>query len=143
MGWGRATGQQWNSGTGDWDIIESPLVLVPGAYQGISIQYDYDPNISNCTGYSASILGVVLWRGKCWRLFSVTWAEFAGAFPCDCINGECLPQSTHNTSGAYGSVEECRAGCAQNSQCNGECVNPAEITALRQALTALQARICT
>jgi hypothetical protein len=62
--------------------------------------------------------------------------------PCDCLNGGCVPKTTYNTPGVYANLAACQAGCAQNSPCTGECVDPAEIAAHRQALNNLQAKFC-
>jgi hypothetical protein len=62
--------------------------------------------------------------------------------PCDCVNGGCVPKTTYNTPGVFPNFAACESGCAKNSNCTGECVDPAEIAALGQALTNLQAKIC-
>jgi hypothetical protein len=62
--------------------------------------------------------------------------------PCDCVNGGCVPKTTYNTPGVYANLAACQAGCAQNSPCTGECVDPAEIAGLRQALNNLQSKFC-
>jgi hypothetical protein len=62
--------------------------------------------------------------------------------PCDCINGGCVPKTTYNTPGVFANLAACQSGCAKNSNCTGECVDPAEIAAHRQALNNLQAKIC-
>jgi hypothetical protein len=61
---------------------------------------------------------------------------------CDCVNGGCVPATTYNTPGVYASLAACQSGCAQNSPCTGECVDPAEIAALNQAISSLRPRIC-
>jgi hypothetical protein len=62
--------------------------------------------------------------------------------PYDCVNGACLPSSTYGTPGAFATRSACDSGCAKNSNCTGECVDPAEIANLRQAITTLQSKIC-
>jgi hypothetical protein len=62
--------------------------------------------------------------------------------PHDCVNGNCLPKSTYNTPGVFANLAACQSGCAQNSNCTGECVDPAEIAGLRQALNNLQSKFC-
>jgi hypothetical protein len=62
--------------------------------------------------------------------------------PCDCVNGGCVPKTTYNTPGVFASLAACQSGCAQNSTCTGECVDPAEIAGLRQALNNLQSKFC-
>jgi hypothetical protein len=62
--------------------------------------------------------------------------------PCDCINGGCVPQTTYNTPGVFPTLAACQSGCAKNSNCTGECVDPAEIAALKQAVNTLQSKIC-
>jgi hypothetical protein len=64
------------------------------------------------------------------------------AIPCDCINGGCVPKDIYKTPGVFATLSACQAGCAKNSNCTGECVDPAEIAALNQALNNLQAKIC-
>jgi hypothetical protein len=62
--------------------------------------------------------------------------------PCDCVNGGCVPATTYNTPGVYANLAACQSGCAQNSPCTGECVDPTEIAGLRQALNNLQSKFC-
>jgi hypothetical protein len=62
--------------------------------------------------------------------------------PCDCINGGCLPKTVYGTPGVFANLAACQSGCAKNSNCTGECVDPAEIAAHRQALNNLQSKIC-
>ena len=62
--------------------------------------------------------------------------------PFDCINGNCLPKSTYGTPGKYSSLAACQGGCAKDSNCTGECIDPAEIAALQQAAAAVRARLC-
>ncbi len=62
--------------------------------------------------------------------------------PCDCINGGCVPKTTYGTPGVFPNIAACEAGCAKNSNCTGECVDPAEIAAHRQALNTLQSKFC-
>jgi hypothetical protein len=62
--------------------------------------------------------------------------------PCDCLNGGCVPKTTYNTPGIYVNLAACQSGCAKNSNCTGECVDPAEIAALKQAVNTLQSKIC-
>jgi hypothetical protein len=62
--------------------------------------------------------------------------------PCDCINGGCVPATTYSTPGVFANLAACQSGCAQNSPCTGECVDPAEIAGLRQALNNLQSKFC-
>jgi hypothetical protein len=63
--------------------------------------------------------------------------------PCDCVNGGCVPKTTYNTPGVFPNLAACQSGCAKNSNCTGECVDPAEIAALQQAVNNLQSKICT
>jgi hypothetical protein len=60
----------------------------------------------------------------------------------DCINGNCLPSTVHNTIGWYSNFADCQAGCAKNSPCNGECVPVAELVALQAAANAVRERLC-
>jgi hypothetical protein len=62
--------------------------------------------------------------------------------PCDCLNGDCVPKSTYGTPGLYANLDDCKAGCAKNAICTGECVDPAEIANLQQAVGKLQSKIC-
>ncbi len=62
--------------------------------------------------------------------------------PCDCINGGCVPKTTYNTPGVFPTLAACLSGCAKNSNCTGECVDPAEIAAHQQAINNLKAKIC-
>lgn len=62
--------------------------------------------------------------------------------PCDCVNGGCVPKTTYRTPGVFPNLAACQAGCATNSNCTGECVDPAEIAAHRQALNTLQSKFC-
>jgi hypothetical protein len=62
--------------------------------------------------------------------------------PCDCVNGGCVPKTTYNTPGVFATLAACESGCAKNSNCTGECVDPAEIAAHRQALNNLQSKFC-
>ncbi len=62
--------------------------------------------------------------------------------PCDCVNGGCVPKTTYNTPGVFPSLAACQSGCAKNSNCTGECVDPSEIAALGQALNTLQSKFC-
>jgi hypothetical protein len=61
---------------------------------------------------------------------------------CDCINGGCLPSKIYNTPGKYANLAACESGCAKDSNCDGECVSAAEISALQQAANALQNEFC-
>ena len=61
---------------------------------------------------------------------------------CDCVNGGCVPKATYNTPGAFATLAACQSGCAKNSNCAGECVDPAELAALQQAASNLQSKIC-
>jgi hypothetical protein len=60
----------------------------------------------------------------------------------DCVNGSCLPLTIYGTPGVFASLAACQSGCAQNSNCTGECVDPTEIAGLRQALNNLQSKFC-
>ena len=60
----------------------------------------------------------------------------------DCVNGGCVPKVTYNTPGVFETLAACQSGCAQNSTCTGECVDPAEIAAHQQAINNLKAKIC-
>lgn len=62
--------------------------------------------------------------------------------PCDCLNGSCIPATTYGTPGAFATLAACQSGCAKNSNCTGECVDPAEIAALQQAANNLRGRLC-
>jgi hypothetical protein len=62
--------------------------------------------------------------------------------PCDCVNGGCVAKTTYNTPGVFPTLAACISGCAKNSDCTGECVDPAEIAAHRQALNTLQSKFC-
>ena len=62
--------------------------------------------------------------------------------PYDCLNGGCIPKNTYNTPGAFANLAACQSGCAKNSNCAGECVDPAELAALQQAASHLQSKIC-
>ena len=62
--------------------------------------------------------------------------------PCDCVNGGCVPKTIYNTPGVFPSLSACESGCAKNSNCTGECVDPAEIAALGQSLNTLQSKFC-
>jgi hypothetical protein len=62
--------------------------------------------------------------------------------PCDCLNGNCVPATTYNTPGKYATIAACESGCAKNSNCIGECVDPTEIANLSQAINNLQSKIC-
>ena len=62
--------------------------------------------------------------------------------PCDCLNGGCVPKTTYNTPGKYASIAACQAGCAKDSNCDGECIPTAEIAALQQAASTVKSRIC-
>lgn len=88
--------------------------------------------------------------------YSGVGAEIVAASPCpvaapppldpaqphDCINGSCIPSTVYGTSKAYASLAACKSGCGKNSSCTGECVDPAEIAALQQAVGNLQSKIC-
>jgi hypothetical protein len=65
-----------------------------------------------------------------------------GEARCDCVNGGCVPQTTYNTPGVFANLAACQSGCAKNSNCTGECVDPVEIAALKQAVNTLQSKIC-
>ena len=60
----------------------------------------------------------------------------------DCLNGGCIPKSTYSTPGVFASLAACQSGCATNSNCTGECVSTAELTALQQAASNLQSKFC-
>lgn len=60
----------------------------------------------------------------------------------DCLNGGCIPKTTHNTPGKYASLTACQSGCAKDSNCTGECVSVAELAALQQAASNLQSKFC-
>jgi hypothetical protein len=60
----------------------------------------------------------------------------------DCINGGCVPKTTHNTPGKYATLSACQSGCAKDSSCTGECVSAAELAALQQAANNLQTKFC-
>lgn len=62
--------------------------------------------------------------------------------PHDCVNGNCLPRTVYKTPGLFASLAACQSGCAKNSNCTGECVDPAEIAALNQAISKLKSKIC-
>jgi hypothetical protein len=62
--------------------------------------------------------------------------------PYDCVNGGCVPKVTYNTPGVFETLAACQSGCAKNSNCTGECVDPAEIAAHQQAINNLKAKIC-
>jgi hypothetical protein len=62
--------------------------------------------------------------------------------PHDCVNGGCVPKTTYNTPGKFGSLAACQGGCAKDSNCTGECVSSAEIAALQQAANKAQANCC-
>jgi hypothetical protein len=78
-------------------------------------------------------------------VISSTSANCQGIDPsvrCDCVNGGCVPKTTYNTPGVFPTLAACQSGCAKNSNCTGECVDPAEIAALKQAVNTLQSKIC-
>lgn len=60
----------------------------------------------------------------------------------DCLNGGCIPSVTYKTPGFYASLAACQSGCAKNSDCNGECVEAAELAALQQAANSVRERLC-
>jgi hypothetical protein len=62
--------------------------------------------------------------------------------PCDCVNGGCVSATLYNTPGVFANLAACQSGCAKNSNCTGECVDPAEIAALNQSISTLRSRIC-
>jgi hypothetical protein len=66
----------------------------------------------------------------------------SAAAPCDCVNGGCVPKTLYGTPGVFANLAACQGGCAKNSNCMGECVDPAEIAALKQAVNTLQSKIC-
>jgi hypothetical protein len=77
--------------------------------------------------------------------FSIRYEGCEGITPNqqhDCLNGGCIPKTTYNTPGVYASLAACQSGCAKNSDCTGECVSTAEIAALAQAASNLQAKNC-
>ena len=76
--------------------------------------------------------------------FSITYqgCDIVPNQPYDCVNGGCVPKETYKTPGAFASLAACQSGCAKNSNCTGECVNPAELAALQQAASNLQSKIC-
>jgi hypothetical protein len=62
--------------------------------------------------------------------------------PCDCLNGGCIPKTTYNTPGKYASLTACQSACAKDSNCDGECVSAAEISALQQAADRIKSKLC-
>lgn len=99
-----------------WEVGSRPSNGIGHGYQsGDSISYENFPNSCSCEPTISSY---------------------------DCVNGGCVPKATYGTPGVFSTLAACQAGCAQNSPCTGECVDPAEIAAHRQALNNLQSKFC-
>ncbi len=114
-------------------------VVVPGNARCVGI---HGSNI-NLIRLSGEIEGYCAYTYE--SIVSNTFADCDGISPdrpCDCVNGGCVPKTTYNTPGIFPTLAACQSGCAKNSNCTGECVDPAEIAALGQALNTLQSKFC-
>lgn len=60
----------------------------------------------------------------------------------DCINAGCVGKSLYQTPGKYATLAACQSACAKDSNCTGECVDPAEIAQLNQAINQLKSKYC-
>jgi hypothetical protein len=104
----------------------------------------------NCNGVTFFVNGVLTGSAKSTVITLVACSACAGCQcapqlenePCDCVNGGCVPKTTYNTPGVFPNLAACQSGCAKNSNCTGECIDPSEIAAHQQALNNLQAKIC-
>lgn len=58
----------------------------------------------------------------------------------DCINGQCVVQTTYGTPGMYASLAQCQSSCGQSGGCpSGEvCVSQACLDALKEKLLSIQ-----
>jgi hypothetical protein len=75
--------------------------------------------------------------------FSYSGCDLDPSNKHDCVNGACVPKNTYGTPGVFANLAACQSGCAKNSNCTGECVDPNEIAALKQAVNNLQSKFCT
>jgi hypothetical protein len=60
----------------------------------------------------------------------------------DCLNGGCIPKGAYNTPGKYATLQLCQASCNQGTNCDGECVSAAEISALQQTANLVKSKLC-
>jgi hypothetical protein len=103
------------------DYGKGNLYLSDGSSEGCAELFVTVANCSNCPGCCA---------------------EPPPSNKHDCLNGGCIPASTYRTPGKYENLAACESGCAKDSSCDGECVSPSEIQALKQVASALQSKIC-
>jgi hypothetical protein len=126
---------------GNYQEVRSPIVNIPNA-PGTTSNVSYNTAPAGFGGYSVSIANVEIWPGHYFPVNSCKWEAIPDAYPCDCINGVCLPSSTYNTPGVFATIAACDAGCAKNSECAGECVSAEELNTLQRAANSLQSIIC-
>jgi hypothetical protein len=128
-------------------VCKESVSFIPGGCGLIIVYNGISTGISIHSGFASIVSSAD--RNLCPPDYPFYSDESAGCVtsinpdqPCDCINGGCLPKTTYGTPGVFANLAACEAGCAKNSNCTGECVDPAEIAAHQQALNNLKAKIC-
>jgi hypothetical protein len=129
-------------------VCKESVSFAPGGYcNGVTLVYD---GVNTGIGEISAFASVVDFADPslCPPGYPFYSDDSAGCAPtslnpnqsCDCVNGGCVPKT--GTPGVFPSLASCEAGCAKNSNCTGECVDPAEIAALNQSISTLRSRIC-
>lgn len=59
----------------------------------------------------------------------------------DCINGACIPSSTHGTLGLYASLSDCEVNCGFKG-CSGQCVSNSDWAQIEGLSKQLKNRNC-
>src|SRR6476659_2213684 len=57
----------------------------------------------------------------------------------DCLNGQCIAQSTYNTPGLFADLGSCQAKCSlASNNCDGQCITNEEYSQIQSAIAQQQ-----
>ncbi|MEH2023921.1 hypothetical protein [Nostoc sp.] len=59
----------------------------------------------------------------------------------DCVNGVCVPSTTHSTLGLYASLSDCQVACGSKG-CSGQCVSSSDWAQIEALSNQLKNRNC-
>ncbi|MEH2128306.1 hypothetical protein [Nostoc sp.] len=142
MAIGHVHGTVASGATGSYIPADSPSIdIPPNATGGYDVTYTYFTFFAGQNAYHCLINGIDIYPGAGWLIDSCVWILDTTDVPHDCVNGVCIPASTHGTLGLYASLAACEVACGVHG-CSGQCVGNSDWAQIEGLSNQLKNRNC-
>ncbi|AVH71584.1 hypothetical protein [Nostoc sp. 'Lobaria pulmonaria (5183) cyanobiont'] len=130
--------------------ISGDVVVAPHQTTKRAIFYTSEPQVtyhsnSNDQGYwgyaYTSFNGAESFADGTYTIYRSDQASCQILQSYDCINGACVPSTTHGTLGLYASLSDCQVACGAHG-CSGQCVSSLDWAQIEGLSNQLKNRNC-